>query len=64
MLENRRNCHYFVKDLTTSSCAPLLSPHPELLRDCFCEDGVNQRNPCWELQCKGMNAQELCGVFK
>lgn len=64
VLENRRNCHYFVKDLRTSSCVPLLSPRPEFLHDCLCEGGVNQRKSRRELQHKAMNAQELWGVFK
>lgn len=41
MLEDRRNYHYFLEDLTALSYAPLLNPHPEFLPDCLREGGVS-----------------------
>lgn len=63
LLENRRNAQYFIKDFVASSCVLLLSSQPKLLREGLCEP-ANQQNTHGRLQHRGMNAQQLRGVFQ
>lgn len=63
LLENRRNAHYFIKGFVASSCALLLSSQPKLLCEGLCEP-ASQQNTRGRLQHRGINAQQLRGVFE